>query len=198
VVLIDDRDQTSGQIPSVGTTNHTGAGAAAAHLLAIGRTRPLVLAGPGRFGCTQQRLDGFAAKFADAGHPIGPDRVRDGDFTVERGAAGVHEALDAGLDFDTVFAHNDLSAIGAMQALLDRGKRIPQDVAVVGFDDIPTAAHTQPPLSTVHQPAREMGEAAARTLLAHFEGTPLPNRPTVIPASFIVRGSTVAGPHGTT
>jgi LacI family transcriptional regulator len=124
--------------------------------------------------------------------------VRPGDFTVERGVAGVQEALDAGIEFDAVFAHNDLSAIGAMQGLLDRGKRIPQDVAVVGFDDIPTAAHTQPSLSTVHQPAREMGEAAARTLLAHFEGTPLPNRPTVIPASFVARGSTIAGPHSTT
>jgi LacI family transcriptional regulator len=197
VVLIDDRDQTPDQIPSVGTTNHSGAGAAAAHLLEIGRTRPLVIAGPQRFGCTVQRLDGFAAKFAEAGHPIRADRVRPGDFTVERGVAGVQEALDAGIEFDAVFAHNDLSAIGAMQGLLDRGKRIPQDVAVVGFDDIPTAAHTQPSLTTVHQPAREMGEAAARTLLAHFEGTPLPDRPTVIPASFTIRGSTVAGPHST-
>jgi LacI family transcriptional regulator len=198
VVLIDDRDQTSGEIPSVGTTNHTGAAAAAAHLLEIGRTKPLVIAGPERFGCTVQRLDGFAAVYAEAGHPIPAERVRPGDFTVERGTAGVQEALDAGIEFDAVFAHNDLSAIGAMQGLLDRGKRIPQDVAVVGFDDIPTAAHTQPSLSTVHQPAREMGEAAARTLLAHFEGTPLPDRPTVIPASFVVRGSTVAGPHGNT
>jgi LacI family transcriptional regulator len=197
VVLIDDRDQTSGQIPSVGTTNHSGAGAAAAHLLEIGRTRPLVIAGPDRFGCTVQRLGGFAAKFAEAGHPIPAERVLPGDFTVERGVAGVQEALAAGIEFDAVFAHNDLSAIGAMQGLLDRGKRIPQDVAVVGFDDIPTAAHTQPSLSTVHQPAREMGEAAARTLLAHFEGTPLPNRPTVIPASFTARGSTIAGPHST-
>jgi LacI family transcriptional regulator len=198
VVLIDDRDQSTGQIPSVSTTNHTGAGGAAAHLLEIGRTRPLVIAGPDRFGCTVQRLDGFAGAFAAAGHPIPPERVCPGDFTVERGVAGVQEALDAGLEFDAVFAHNDLSAIGAMQGLLDRGKRIPQDVAVVGFDDIPTAAHTQPSLSTVHQPAREMGEAAARTLLAHFEGTPLPNRPTVIPATFVARGSTVAGPHSTT
>jgi LacI family transcriptional regulator len=200
VVLIDDRDQISDQIqiPSVGTTNHTGAGAAATHLLEIGRTRPLVIAGPERFGCTVQRLDGFAAAFAAAGHPIPSERLRTGDFTVECGVAGVQEALDAGIEFDAVFAHNDLSAIGAMQGLLDRGKRIPQDVAVVGFDDIPTAAHTQPSLSTVHQPAREMGEAAARTLLAHFEGTPLPNRPTVIPASFVARGSTIAGPHSTT
>jgi len=197
VVLIDDRDQQSPEIPSVGTTNHIGAGAAASHLVEIGRSAPLVIAGPARFGCTQQRLAGFARVFAEAGHPIPAERVFQGDFTVARGAAGVQAALDAGLAFDAVFAHNDLSAIGAMQALLDNGRRIPQDVAVVGFDDIPQAAHSQPALTTVHQPLREMGEAAARTLLAHFEGTPLPNRPTVIPASFTVRGSTVATPYTT-
>jgi LacI family transcriptional regulator len=192
VVLIDDRDVQPGQIPSVGTTNHSGAGSAARHLLAIGRHKPLVITGPARFGCTQQRLDGFAGVYAEAGHPVAADHVLPGDFTIAGGFQGVRRALEAGLDFDAVFAHNDLSATGAMQAILDSGRRIPQDVAVVGFDDIPLAAHTQPPLTTVHQPLREMGEAAARTLLAHFEGSPLPNRPTVIPATFTARGSTAA------
>jgi len=194
VVLIDDRDHQPGQIPSVGTTNHTGAGAAARHLLSLGRNTPLVIAGPERFGCTQQRLDGFASAYAEAGHPIGVDRVLPGDFTIACGFEGVQQALESGLEFDAVFAHNDLSATGAMQAVLDSGRRIPQDVAIVGFDDIPMAAHTQPPLTTVHQPLREMGEAAARTLLAHFEGSPLPNRPTVIPATFTARGSTAVAP----
>jgi LacI family transcriptional regulator len=192
VVLIDDRDQTSGEIPSVGTTNHDGAASAARHLLDLGRQRPLVITGPERFGCTRQRSAGFAAIYAEAGRPITEERWYVGDFTVARGAEGVHRALAAGVAFDAVFAHNDLSALGAMQALSDSGRQVPDDVAVVGFDDIPTAAHTQPPLSTVHQPLREMGEAAARTLLAHFEGTPLPESPTVIPTTFTARASTVA------
>ncbi|GGQ54858.1 LacI family DNA-binding transcriptional regulator [Couchioplanes azureus] len=192
VVLIDDRDVQPGQIPSVGTTHFTGAGAAARHLLEIGRRRPLVIAGPAHFGCTVQRLDGFAAEYAEAGRPIPAGHVLPGDFTIACGVAAVTAALEAGLEFDSVFAHNDLSATGAMRALLDGGRRIPHDVAVVGFDDIPLAAHTRPPLSTVHQPLREMGEAAARMLLAHFEGAPLPNRPTVIPATFVARASTGA------
>ncbi|BFU43616.1 LacI family DNA-binding transcriptional regulator [Krasilnikovia sp. MM14-A1004] len=191
VVLIDDRDHQPGQIPSVGTTHHTGAGAAARHLLEIGRRTPLVVAGPERFGCTQQRLEGFTSVYAEAGHPIPAERILPGDFTIACGLDGVRQAIEAGIEFDAIFAHNDLTATGAMQAVLDSGRRIPQDVAVVGFDDIPMAAHTQPPLTTVHQPLREMGEAAARTLLAHFEGSPLPNRPTVIPATFKVRASTV-------
>jgi LacI family transcriptional regulator len=194
VVLIDDRDHQPGQIPSVGTTNHTGAGEAARHLLSIGRRTPLVITGPDRFGCTAQRLAGFADVYAEAGHPIASDHILPGDFTVAGGAAAIRQAGQSDVDFDAVFAHNDLSANGAMGALLDMGRRIPQDVAVVGFDDIPLAAHTQPPLSTVHQPLREMGEAAARTLLAHFDGTPLPSRPTVIPTTFTPRASTVDRP----
>ncbi|GIE77615.1 LacI family transcriptional regulator [Actinoplanes philippinensis] len=192
MVLIDDRDQMSGQIPSVGTTNHIGAGAAARHLIEVGRRRPLMITGPSRFGCTQQRRDGFAAVYAEAGHPIDEDRIMLGDFTFEQGAEAIHRATAAGIEFDAVFCHNDVSAAGAMQALQEHGRRIPEDVSVVGFDDIPMAAHTQPPLTTVHQPMREMGEAAARALLAHFEGTPLPNRTTIIPATFTVRESTVS------
>ncbi|GIF03647.1 LacI family DNA-binding transcriptional regulator [Actinoplanes siamensis] len=193
MVLIDDRDQISGgQIPTVGTTNHSGAADAARHLLEIGRHKPLVITGPPRFGCTVQRSDGFASVYAEAGHPIPDTYVFPGDFTVACGADGVRQAIAAGLEFDAVFCHNDLSAFGVVQAVQDAGRRVPEDVAVVGFDDIPMAAHHKPPLSTVHQPMREMGEAAARTLLAHFEGTALPNRPTVIPATFTARSSTQA------
>jgi LacI family transcriptional regulator len=198
VVLVDDRDRESlagqspprsGRIPTVGTTNYDGAAAAARHLLAIGRRRPLVITGPERFGCTRQRTDGFTAVYAEAGHPVPADRRILGDFTVACGIAGVRAALESGVDFDAVFAHNDLSATGAVQALTDGGRRVPRDVAVVGFDDIPAAAHAHPPLTTVHQPLREMGETAARMLLAHFEGTPLPDRPTVLPTTFITRES---------
>jgi LacI family transcriptional regulator len=190
VVLIDDRVLESGQIPSVATTNFDGAASAARHLLSLGRKSPLVITGPERFGCVRQRLAGFLEAYQQAGVPIATERVVIGDFTVGCGREEVRRAIAAGIDFDSVFAHNDLSAIGAMQAVQDSGRRVPQDVAMVGFDDIPLAAHTQPPLTTVHQPLREMGEAAARALLAHLEGTPLPNRPTVIPATFTARGST--------
>jgi LacI family transcriptional regulator len=192
VVLIDDRGHEP-RVPAVATTNHSGAHAAARHLLDLGRWRPLVITGPERFGCTQERLAGFAGAYAEAGVPLSVDRVVLGDFTVGRGRDAVREALAAGLVFDAVFAHNDLSAAGAMQAVRDAGCRIPADVAVIGFDDIPLAAHIQPPLTTVHQPLREMGETAARLLLAHFDGTPLPDVPTVIPSVLTIRGST-AGP----
>ncbi|SCF17639.1 transcriptional regulator, LacI family [Micromonospora coriariae] len=189
VILIDDRGHQPG-FPSVRTTNESGARAAAAHLLAHGRKRPLVVTGLRRFGCTRERLAGFAGGYADAGLPIDSALVVEGDFTFECGRVAVERLLAAGVPFDAVFAHNDLSAAGALQALRDAGRRVPDDVAVVGFDDLPLAGHTHPPLSSVRQPLREMGAAAARTLIAHLAGTPLPDTPTVIPTDFTVRAST--------
>ncbi|MEW2385666.1 LacI family DNA-binding transcriptional regulator [Micromonospora sp. NPDC047707] len=189
VILIDDRVHRP-RFPSVRTTNHAGARAAAAHLLELGRRRPLVITGVPQFGCTEERSAGFAECYAEAGLPIDPDLVVDGDFTFECGRTAVQRLLAAGVPFDAVFAHNDLSAAGALQALMDAGRRVPADVAVVGFDDLPLAGHTHPPLSSVRQPLREMGEAAARTLISHLDGTPLPDSPIVIPTGFTVRAST--------
>jgi LacI family transcriptional regulator len=190
VVLIDDREHRP-LFPSVATTNRSGGYAAGAHLLELGRRRPMVITGPGRFGCTQERLDGFADAYAGADLPLDPALVVEGDFTFDCGQQAVKRVFEAGLDFDAVFAHNDLSAAGAIQAVREAGRRMPQDVAVVGFDDLPLAATTEPPLTSVRQPLREMGEAAARMLLAHFDGAPLPTSPTVIPTTFTVRGSTI-------
>lgn len=189
VILIDDRGHQPG-FPSVRTTNIDGARAAAAHLLGLGRRRPLVVTGLRRFGCTRERLAGFADAYADAGLPIDPAHVVEGDFTFECGRAAVERLLADGVPFDAVFAHNDLSAAGALQALRDAGRRVPEDVAVVGFDDLPLAGHTHPPLTSVRQPLREMGAIAARSLVARLAGTPLPDTPTVIPTSFTVRAST--------
>jgi LacI family transcriptional regulator len=190
VVLIDDRGHGPG-FPSVGTTNRAGARAAAEHLIGLGRHRPLVISGPRRFGCVAERLAGFADGYRAAGLPLDPARVVEGDFTYESGGALTARALRGGLDFDCLFAHNDVMASAALPLLREAGRRVPADVAVVGFDDLPLAARTEPPLTAVHQPVREMGEAAARALLAHFDGAPLPTTPVVIPTSFNVRASTV-------
>jgi LacI family transcriptional regulator len=197
VVLIDDRAQRP-QFPSVATTNRLGAQDAARHLLGLGRRRPAVVGGPRELGCTTERLVGFAEVYAQAGLPLEPWRTSDGDFTFEGGRQAVGRLLrggrpiGAGPGFDAVFAHNDLSAAGAIQALRDAGLRVPYDVAVVGFDDVPQALTTDPPLTTVHQPLREMGETAARALTGHLDGRPPATEPIVLPTSLVVRGSTLA------
>ncbi|MFD8742342.1 LacI family DNA-binding transcriptional regulator [Streptomyces sp. NPDC059616] len=181
IVLIDDRGHHP-EFPSVVTTNREGGASAARHLLAAGRTRPMVITGPQHFGCVRDRLDGFRAV-------LPTDLVVHGDFTERSGRLAVEQLLASGAGFDSVFAHNDISAAGVLRALRAAGRSVPDDIAVVGFDDIPMAEHTEPPLTTVRQPARRMGETAARLLLSHLGGTPVPEAPVVLPTELVVRHS---------
>ncbi|MDQ0845294.1 MULTISPECIES: LacI family DNA-binding transcriptional regulator [unclassified Streptomyces] len=185
VVLIDDRGHHP-EFPSVATTNREGGASAARHLLAAGRTRPLVATGPAGFGCVRDRTDGFLDVLPHA-------LVLEGEFTEASGRQAVERALGDGTPFDSVFAHNDLIAAGVLRALRDAGRGVPDDIAVVGFDDIPMARHTAPPLTTVRQPMREMGETAARLLLARLGGEPIPDEPVVLPTELVVRGSAPDG-----
>jgi LacI family transcriptional regulator len=189
VVLVDDRGHRP-EFPSVGPTNRDGGASAAEHLLELERRRPVVVTGPESLGCTQDRLDGFAAVYAAAGIPVDPDRVVDGDFTFEGGREAIRRLIAAGVQFDAVFAQNDLSAAGALRALAEASLQVPDDVAVVGFDDVPLASYTEPPLTTVRQELREMGATAARMLMSYFDGTALPTAPVMLPTTLIVRGST--------
>ncbi len=189
LVLIDDRGQRP-DFPSVATTNAEGAASAAAHLLASGRSAPLIISGPQRFGCVHDRLAGFLDVLREHGVHQPRARVIEGDFTIDCGQLAVERALAEGLPFDSVFAHNDLSATGALYALRAAGRRVPEDVAVVGFDDVPIAAYTEPSLTTVRQPMRAMGETAARRVLDHLSGiTPLEAAPVVLPTQLVVRSS---------
>ncbi|MFE7355095.1 LacI family DNA-binding transcriptional regulator [Streptomyces sp. NPDC057543] len=181
IVLIDDRGHHP-EFPSVVTTNREGGAAAARHLRAAGRTRPLVVTGPQNFGCVRDRLDGFRTV-------LPTDLVVHGDFTERCGRLAVEQLMASGAEFDSVFAHNDISAAGVLRALRAAGRSVPDDIAVVGFDDIPMAEHTEPPLTTVRQPTRQMGETAARMLLAHLGGTAVPDAPVVLPTELVVRHS---------
>jgi LacI family transcriptional regulator, galactose operon repressor len=182
VVMIDDRG-TQPLFPSVGTTNRSGGRAAGEHLLDLGRRRPLVITGVSRFGCTRERLDGFAEAYGGAGVPLDPALVVEGDFTFDCGQLAVKRTIEAGIEFDAVFAHNDLSAAGAMQAVREAGRRVPEEVAVVGFDDLPLAATTEPPLTSVRQPLREMGDAAARSGTGQRCPSPQPSSPPRSPSA---------------
>ncbi|MDT0268438.1 LacI family DNA-binding transcriptional regulator [Streptomyces sp. DSM 44915] len=189
LVLVDDRGQ-GGTFPSVATTNREGAASAAQHLIAAGRRAPLVVTGPAQFGCVQDRLHGFARVFAEHGAARPDSHVFEGDFTVRCGQRVIDHALAERLPFDSVFCHNDLSATGVLQALRAAGRRVPDDVAVIGFDDIPSAAYTEPSLTTVRQPMQAMGEAAARRMLDHLRGvTPLRRDAVVLPTELVIRSS---------
>jgi LacI family transcriptional regulator len=186
--MIDDRGHHPG-FPSVATSNREGAAAAATHLLGIGRARLAMITGPHEFGCTRDRIDGFRTTLAAAGVRMDEDLLVEGDFTRGGGYEAIMRILRSRRPFDGVFAHNDLTAVGVLDGLREAGLGVPDDVAVVGFDDIPVAEHTQPALTTIRQPSREMGEKAASMLLSLLAGEPPPEDPWIVPTSLVVRES---------
>jgi LacI family transcriptional regulator len=195
VVIIDDRGHHP-RFSSVSTTNREGGAQAARHLLDAGRTKIAMVAGPAAFRCAVERTGGFVDELAGAGRTVNRELTQDGQFSFAGGRHATERLLATGKDFDAVFAQNDLSAAGAVQALRAAGVRIPDDVAVIGFDDIPLARHTDPPLTTVHQPLLEMGASAARMLVsAMATGTGEVAR-DLLPTSLVIRASTSGGSTG--
>jgi DNA-binding LacI/PurR family transcriptional regulator len=117
------------------------------------------------------RLAGYSDAMLARGEPVTEGLVDFGDFSEASGAAAMRRLLDRRPDLDAVFVASDLMAAGAIRALRERGRRIPEDVAVVGFEDSPIARQTEPPLTTVHQPVEEMGRQMARLLVARINKT---------------------------
>ena len=192
VVLISDRE-TGDRTPVVATGNRPGARQAAEHLLALGRRRPLVVGGPEGYDCAASRAETLAGAFAEAGFPIAAEARFPGDYSGESGRVAVMRAVTDGIEFDAVFAHNDLSASGVLQMLGQVGRSVPDDVAVVCFDDAGHAALTAPSLTAVRRPLRDMGAEAARMLATALDGGTVPETPVEIATELMVRTSTVVG-----
>ncbi len=119
------------------------------------------------------------------------------DFDAPSGRRAIDRLIERGVPFDAVFATSDTVAIGVIGGLDAAGTRCPDDVAVIGFDDIPLAAYLNPPLTTVRLPAFELGLTAGRTLLDVIAGRPVPAR-TLLPSTLVVRGSTATRTVGST
>lgn len=161
----------------VDVDSHAGARLAVDHLVSRGRRRIATIAGPQDMLAGVARLDGYREALQAEGLP---DLVAYGQFSETSGQAAMDELLARGPDIDAVFVASDPMAFGAMRAIKRSGRRIPDDVAVVGFDGSPAAANTEPPLTTVHQPAEVMGRHMARLLLARIDDAGPPERPSVI------------------
>jgi DNA-binding LacI/PurR family transcriptional regulator len=156
----------------VDADNRGGARMAVDHLAALGRRRIAIITGGLDMGVGVDRLDGYRDGLAAAGLDGGGGELEEaGDFTEEGGAAAMTRLLARpGRPVDAVFAASDLMAAGALRALRAAGRRVPDDVAVVGFEDSAVARYAQPPLTTVRQPIEEMGRQATRLLLAKVAG----------------------------
>ncbi|MEU6413626.1 LacI family DNA-binding transcriptional regulator [Microbispora sp. NPDC046933] len=171
-------------LPYVDNDNVGGAEKAVRHLLDSGRRRIATIAGPQDMIGGQDRLKGYRDALRES------DRrsiVAVGDFTRESGAVAMRHLLQDDPGLDAVFVANDLMAIGALQTLRQAGRRVPDDVAVVGFDDIEAARYTEPPLTTIRHPIIEQAAAMVRLLLGMFQGGPAD--PVILPTELVVRDS---------
>jgi DNA-binding LacI/PurR family transcriptional regulator len=168
--------------------DNTGGAMAAVRLLAEqGRRRIATITGPLDMAASVDRFGGFRAELA--AHDVVDAGSADGDFSIEGGRRAMLALLDADGAVDAVFAANDLMAVGALQALRERGRRVPEDVAVVGFDDSALALSAQPALTTVRQPMVEMGRALATLLLDQITHGGEPQAPVILPTEIVRRDS---------
>jgi LacI family transcriptional regulator, galactose operon repressor len=159
------------------------------HLVELGhRTIGCVTNAPLVYTAACERVAGYRAALADAGIPFDQALVVEAEFDATSGHAAIQRLLSRA-DMTAVFVASDIVAVGVLTALREAGKRIPEDVAVVGFDDIPLAAHLDPPLTTVRLPAYELGRAAGSALLDRIAGRPVQDR-TILPTELLVRSST--------
>jgi len=193
LVVVDPVNPPPPELPSVGATNWTAGLAATEHLLGLGHRRIGAVAGPGDYLCSRARIDGYRSALERAGEPFDPELVRNGDFQHEGGFTRGRELLGLPDPPTAIFAGNDQQAFGVYEAARQRGLRIPQDLSVVGLDDLPVARWVSPPLTTVRQPLAEMGRAAAQMLGDLIAGLPLLPSRVELSTELIVREST-AGP----
>jgi len=170
----------------VDVDNVAGARQAAEYLIGTGHRRIASITGPVSMPAGVDRMNGFRDALADAGLEPGP--LEDGDFTADGGAAAMRRILEGGAEFDALFCASDLMARGALAVLGRAGIRVPEDVAIVGFDDSPVATAVQPNLTTVRQPSRGQGEKMADVLLSLLAGGH-PEHVTMLETELVVRDS---------
>ncbi|GAA0514775.1 LacI family transcriptional regulator [Paractinoplanes deccanensis] len=173
------------------TSDNAGGGRlAAAHLIERGHRHIATITGPAGNWPAAQRLAGFREALTEAGIPLADGDVVTGDFYLDSGHAAMTRLLERDPRPTAVFAAGDEMAVGAIKAIREAGLRVPDDVAVIGFDDIEVAALVPPGLTTVTQDKTGFGTAAAESLMAMLAGTATPPEPTTLPTTLILRGST--------
>ncbi|MDT0322446.1 LacI family DNA-binding transcriptional regulator [Streptomyces millisiae] len=189
-VMIDPVLDPPPGVPSVGATNWQGGVSATEHLIALGHRRIAVVGGYRRKMCSSARVAGFRSAMAAAGLRVPPEYVRHGDFDETVAHRRMRELLALPEPPTAVFACSDQMALGVCQAAREHGLRVPEDVSVVGFDDLPQARWSVPGLTTVRQPLAEMAATALRLLRRMMDGDRPDGVRTELSTRLVVRNST--------
>jgi LacI family transcriptional regulator len=188
VVIVDPVGQPDPEVLSIGAANWAGGLTATEHLLSLGHERIATITGSPAVLCSQARLDGYRAALERAGLPLDPALVKTGDFHYQSALSAASELLSLPEPPTAIFAASDVQAMGVYEAARQHGLRLPDDLSVVGFDDVPMAQWMAPPLTTLRQPLAEMATLAARTLLLG-DTTGFQNR-VELATTLVVREST--------
>jgi LacI family transcriptional regulator len=175
----------------VDVDNLGGACEATATLLRLGRRRIATITGPENMIAGSDRKSGYLRALRERGIPVEHELIIEGDFSEEGGYQAARRLLP--YQPDAIFAASDTMAIGALRCLREAGLQVPQDVALIGFDDVPAAAHTDPPLTTVRQPIARMGAVAAETLIDLIDNPNSPQRRIILPTELVMRYSCGSG-----
>jgi LacI family transcriptional regulator len=189
-VVIDPRQPLDDGIPSVSATNAAGARAATDHLLRLGHRRIGLITGTPNWVATDERIEGYRMALAAAGIPFTTDLLAGGDFATGTGHTAAQQLLDLADPPTAIFASNDNLAVGTMRAALERGLRIPDELSIVGFDDVVTAGDVFPPLTTVRQPLAELGRTAVEMLNRLVAGRETESLHLELATQLVIRAST--------
>jgi DNA-binding LacI/PurR family transcriptional regulator len=187
-----DRDIDSRSIPLVQVDNRLGGRIATRHLVDLGHARIAHVTGAGELGISDERLAGYRDALTEAGLPVDFQLVEEGRFTDDGGHDAARRLLERQPDLTAIFAANDLSALGVMNAVAEAGRRVPDDVSVVGFDDLHLSAYTSPPLTTIRQPAVEIATLATEILIGLTRGQQAERMRHLLEPELVVRASTRA------
>lgn len=180
---------------SVDVDNRQGGLDATQHLIELGHRSIATIVGPHDWPSARARDEGRRDALRDAGIAEEPALVEHApDWGLESGHAATDRLLAVGRPFTAIFAHSDLIALGAIRRLRSQGLRVSDDVSVVGYDDLPIAGYVDPPLTTIHQPMREVGEFAAALVLDRITGVERSPGPHLLQARLVVRKSTAPPP----
>ncbi len=190
-VVVDPSGDPAPDVPSIGTANWSGGYAAARHLLELGHRDIAIITGPDDMLCSTARLSGYRAALEAAGVPVRPEYiVSRGEFRFEDGLRGGETLLDLPDRPTAVFASSDLQALGLYEAARRRALRIPDDLSVVGYDDVSVAHSAGPPLTTVRQPLVEMAAEAVKLVVRLRDGVRVDHLHVDLESRLIVRDST--------
>jgi LacI family transcriptional regulator len=159
------------------------------HLIGLGHRRIATVSGSLMMTAGLARRDGYKQALLAAGIPISAELMAEGDFTQESGYTSMRRLLALPFRPQAVFVASDTMALGALRAIAEAGLLVPADIALVSFDDLPTAAYANPPLTTVHQPITELGSVAVRTLIMQIESPHADPALVVLPTRLVVRAS---------